>query len=89
MGAQTFPERLRKDSCLEYHNFLKTITRKKLKTLGMKDRYICDILAQEQILKIQYTIYGDFLKKVRKLSHKYSIYSEFDFVTAKYSVLFI
>jgi hypothetical protein len=45
--------------------------KKKLKKLGMKDRYICDILAQERILKIQYTIYGDFLKKVRKLSHKY------------------
>jgi hypothetical protein len=37
----------------------------------MKDRYICDILAQERILKIHYTIYGDFLKKVRLLSHKY------------------
>jgi hypothetical protein len=29
-------------------------------------------VTQERILKIQYTIYGDFLKKLRKLSHKYS-----------------
>jgi hypothetical protein len=42
----------------------------------MKDRYICDILAQERVLKIQYTIYGDFLKKVRKLSHKYYRHSK-------------
>jgi hypothetical protein len=38
----------------------------------MKHRYICDTLTKEQILKIQYTIYGDFWKKVRNLSHKNS-----------------
>jgi hypothetical protein len=75
-GCANFPthgEKLRKDSCLEFHNLLKNYQSKKLKKLGMKDRYIFDILAQEWILKIQYTIYGGFLKKVRKLSHKYSI----------------
>jgi hypothetical protein len=59
---------------LENHNFLKkTISQKILKKFGKlgKNRYICDILAQEQILKLQYTIYGDFLKKMRNLSHKY------------------
>jgi hypothetical protein len=28
---------------------------KKMKKLGMKDRYICDILVQERFLKIQYS----------------------------------
>jgi hypothetical protein len=50
----------------------KLSVKKKLRKLGMKDRDICDILAQERNLQIQYTIYGDFLKKVRNLSHKYS-----------------
>jgi hypothetical protein len=34
--------------------------KKKLQKLEMKDKYISDILAHERILKIQYTIYGDF-----------------------------
>jgi hypothetical protein len=75
MGAQTFPSTGRdcaKTAVLKITICSKTTIQKKLKKLGMKDRYICNILAQKRILKIQYTIYGDFWKKVRNLSHKYS-----------------
>jgi hypothetical protein len=71
----THGERLRKNSCLEYHNFLENYHSKKFEKNRDERRRIediCDILAKERFLKIQYTIYGDFLKKVRKLSHKYS-----------------
>jgi hypothetical protein len=60
MGAQTFPLTGRdcaKTAVKKISICSKIIIQKKLKKLGM------NILAQERIFKIQYTIYGDFWKK--------------------------